>query len=300
MMITPEKKTALVVEGGGMRAIFTAGVLDAFLDADFDPFDMYLGVSGGALTLSSYLARQYTRYYRIFTEIAYGPELFSFKRMLTGGSYIDLDWLWNAVEAVMPLDTRAIDINLMGKECYIVSTQVDTGLPAYLSPQGREWINMLKASSALPILYRHFPVINGIPMTDGGITDPVPVKEAYDRGARHIVVIRTRPMDAHKTSRISPLIGALFFKKYPNLKEKFRNQAQCYNSTVDFMLNPPDDLTITQISPQSIMKTKRTRTHIDALNSDYADGVAMGQKALKTLNPMNLKYSDYQKKTCVN
>lgn len=276
-------KKALVVEGGGMRGIFTAGVLDAFLDVDFDPFDIYFGVSIGASTLSSFLARQNKRHYRIFTKIASGSELFSLKRMLSGGHYMDLDWLWDTVEASLPLGTDAIDKTIENKQCYIVCTNVDTGLPAYLSPKGREWIGMLKASSALPVLYRGFPMIYGVPMIDGGVSDPLPVKEAYARGARHVVVIRTRPLGVYKTSRLSPLLGSLFFIKYPALKHRIRQQTQYYNETLDFLYRPPEDLIITQISPQTLLKTKRTSTRLDALMADYVQGVEVGQHILKTL-----------------
>lgn len=275
---TPSK--ALIVEGGGMRGIFTAGVLDVFLDEGFDPFNMYFGVSVGASILSSYLARQHKRHYRIFTQIAPNPEFISFKRMLSGGSYMDLDWLWDTVESSIPLDTKSIDKNLSGKECYIVCTGVESGDPIYLSPMGNDWIDILKASSALPVLYRHFPVISGVPMIDGGVADPLPIREAYKRGARHVVIIRTRPEGFYKSSRLSPLLGSMFFKKYPGLKEKIRSHVKYYNESVDFIENPPSDLTIIQISPKAPTKTGRTSTEIDSLIDDYMNGVEMGVNTL--------------------
>lgn len=282
---TPSK--ALIVEGGGMRGIFTAGVLDVFLDEKFDPFNMYFGVSVGASILSSFLARQNKRHYRIFTQIAPSPDFISLKRMLTGGSYMDLDWLWNTVESSIPLDTNNIDKNLSGKECYIVCTGVETGAPMYLSPMGCEWIEILKASSALPLLYRHFPRISGIPMIDGGITDPLPIKEAYKRGARHVVIIRTRPEGFYKSARLSPLLGSMFFNKYPRLKEKIRSHVRRYNDSVDFIVNPPADLTITQISPQAPTKTGRSSTQISSLIDDYLCGIEMGMNALNQIGDAN-------------
>lgn len=284
MTPTLDMKTALIVEGGGMRGIYTAGVLDSFLNAGYDPFDMYFGVSVGASTLSSFLAGQRKRHYRIFTQIACGSDLFSLKRMMKGGHYMDLDWLWDTVESSLPLDTEAIDNHLAAdKQCYIVCTRVDTGMPEYLSPKGREWIDILKATSALPILYRDFPMIFGTPMVDGGITDPLPVKAAYDKGARRVVIIRTRPCGVYKTARISPYLGSLFFRKHPELKQQIRNQELSYNTTLDFLSHPPEDLIITQISPRAPLKSTRTSTRRSGMIEDYIEGVETGEAALKAL-----------------
>ncbi|MBU1170148.1 MAG: patatin family protein [Proteobacteria bacterium] len=285
MKTIKENKKALVVEGGGMRGIFTTGVLDSFLSSAFDPFDMYFGVSVGASTLSSFLAGQFKRHFRIFTEMACRPEFMSLKRMITGGSYMDLDWLWNTVEASSPLDTPSIDLNLKGKECYIVCTHVETGKPLYLSPWGKEWIGILKASSAIPLLYKHFPQFEGAPLADGGVSDPIPVMEAYNKGARHIVVIRTRPVNARKEAWLTPAISSMFFNNTPQLKEEIRSQARRYNETLDFMESPPSDLTITQIAPQTAMKTRRTSKQNQFLINDYSEGVKRGLHAIDILDP---------------
>src|SRR5512135_324999 len=97
-------KRALVVEGGGMRGIFSAGVLDAFLEQDFDPFDIYIGVSAGACNLSSQVAGQYRRNFRIYTNQMVRPEFISVGKFLRGGHYMDLDWLWETFQRVDPLD----------------------------------------------------------------------------------------------------------------------------------------------------------------------------------------------------
>ena len=99
-------RTALIVEGGGLRGIFAAGVLDAFLEADFDPFNLYLGVSAGANNLSSYVAQQRGRNYRVYTHYALHPEFINVRKYLRGGHLMDLDWLWEESLSGLPFDVN--------------------------------------------------------------------------------------------------------------------------------------------------------------------------------------------------
>ncbi len=287
MCETAHPKTALVVEGGGMRGVFTSGVLDAFLESSFDPFSMYYGVSVGASALSSFLAGQQGRHFKIFTEIACKPEFMSLKRMFKGGSFMDLDGLWENVERTLPLNTAAIDRHLATRECRIVCTSVRTGMPVYIHPKGREWIGVLKASSSIPFFYRHFPAVGDEPMADGGISDPIPVMAAYRRGARHVVVVRTRPEGVRKRNGTARFAGFLLAAKYPGLGRKLMRQAAQYNHALDFMDHPPKDLRITQIFPGQAMKTKRTSVDAENLFADYCDGLLKGRACLK-----HLKYID--------
>ena len=274
----------MIVEGGGMRGIFTAGVLDAFLNASFNPFDMYFGVSSGAATLSSYLARQSGRHFRIFTKFACQPEFMSFRKMMSGGSYMDLDWLWDTVEENEPLNIPIIDQHLEDKECYIVCTGVNTGKPVYLTPKGQNWILYLKASSAIPVLYRNFPYIDNEPMADGGVMDPIPAMAAYNKGAERLIVIRTRPLNVQKKAGLSPLVSTFFLKEYPKLKATIPGQAKRYNKTLGFLKMPPAGIEVIQVAPQSPLKTRRTTKKSSVLINDYLDGIANGMKILKVLN----------------
>jgi predicted patatin/cPLA2 family phospholipase len=266
-----------------MRGIFTAGVLDAFLESGFDPFSMYYGVSVGASALSSFLAGQKGRHLRIFTEIASRPEFMSLGRMLRGGSFMDLDWLWNRVESTLPLDTTAIDRHLASKQCGIVCTNASTGRAAYIHPKGHRWITVLKASSALPVLYRKFPEVEDVPMADGGLSDPIPVMEAFSRGARRIIVIRTRPLSLRERPGAELLAGTLFMRKYPALRKTLRNHVLLYNRIIDFMASPPPELELIQIAPETSMKTKRTSKGGRHLTADYLEGQDAGRKFLQRI-----------------
>ena len=181
-------KTALVVEGGGMRGVFAAGVLDCFLEKKFDPFDTYIGVSAGACNLASHLGKQHGRNYRCYTDYMLRPDFFSMKKYVRGGHYMDLDWFWDYVAQVEPLNAKGAS----KKNFFVTVTNVQTGNTEYLRADERTLFDALKGSSAVPLMYRKLIKIDGSEYIDGGITDPIPIEEAYRQGARRIMVIRSQ------------------------------------------------------------------------------------------------------------
>lgn len=271
-------KTALIVEGGGMRGIFAAGVLDAFMEEKYDPFDMYFGVSAGACNLASHLAGQHKRNYRIYTELMVRREFINMKKFLFGGHWMDLDWLWDILESVNPLDTTAAVSNVTKKkrQFLVTVTSADSGLPLYLSPDAENLNDYLKASSALPVLYRNMIEVEGRHVVDGGVGDPIPVIEAYKRGARKIMVIRTRQASYRKHNDMETRLSPLFLKKYPALQEAIRYRPVQYNRAVQFLEHPPKDVEVIHVAPDS-MDTGRLTRSMKALNADYERGLARGR-----------------------
>ena len=162
-------ETALIVEGGAMRSVFSAGLLDGFLDSKFNPFDFYIGVSGGAYNLATYMAGTPGKSLAVFLEFALHKNFISYFRFIRGGHLLDLDWLFNESLADNYLDVNAVF--KPGKPLYVCTTKVSSGKPVYINTRPETLKNVIKASTALPLLYRGFPEINGIPMTDGGVAD---------------------------------------------------------------------------------------------------------------------------------
>lgn len=145
-------RIALVCEGGGQRGIFTAGVLDEFMRAQFNPFDLYLGTSAGAQNLSAFICNQPGYARKVIMRYTTKREFFDPLRFVRGGNLIDLDWL-----------------------------------------------DVIRASSAIPGFYRSGVSLEGINYLDGGISDAIPVKEAARQGAKTLVVIRTVPSQMYYT-----------------------------------------------------------------------------------------------------
>src|SRR3984957_16942363 len=271
-------RVALVVEGGAMRGIFAAGVLDVFLEQRFRPFDLALGVSAGASNLLSYLAGQHGRARRCFFGPMSRPEFIDPWRMLRGGHWLDLDWLWEAITREDPLDCSAAAAS--GVDCAVVATCARTGEPRYLSPRADDMLDTLKASCALPFLYRRTIHVGRHELVDGGISDPLPVREAYRRGARTLVVVRSRAADFVKKDRLVNRLGAWTVRSSPGIARACRSTPRAYREAVAFLRSPPADCTIIQVAPFTRLATSRTSRDRAALERDYALGRALGRHAI--------------------
>jgi len=272
--------SALIVEGGGMRGIFSAGVLDAFLELDFDPFRIYVGVSAGACNLSSQVAGQYQRNFRIYTTQMVRREFISVRKFLGGGNYMDLDWLWETFQREDPLDVVAAEKATRTKIFIIVCTSVTTGRAVYLRPRADTWLNQIKASSSVPLFYRRACHVGGERLMDGGVADPLPVQEAIRQGAREVVVIRSRPLGYVKSAGLETCLTSLLFKRHAELSGALRRQALVYRNAVSLIENPPEGITIHHITPARPLRTSRTSQDLDALKSDYQLGHEEGTAAV--------------------
>jgi predicted patatin/cPLA2 family phospholipase len=271
-------RIALVVEGGAMRGIFAAGVLDVFLEQRFHPFDLALGVSVGASNLLSYLAGQHGRARRCFLDQMSRPEFIDPWRLVRGGHWLDLDWLWEAITREDPLDCHAAAAS--GVEYALVATCATTGDPRYLSPGADDMLAALKASCALPFLYRGVVRVGLDALVDGGISDPVPVREAYRRGARTMVVVRSRTADFVKKDRLVNRFGAWTMRGSPAIARACRSAPEAYRDAVAFLASPPEDCRVIQIAPSASLATSRTSRDREAMERDYALGRALGRQAI--------------------
>lgn len=259
-----------------MRGVFAAGVLDCFLEENFDPFDAYFGVSAGACNLSSHLGNQHGRNYRCFTDYMIRPDFFSLKKFLRGGHYMDLDWFWDHLAKVDPLNVAGAS----RRAFYVGVTNVETGEPEYLRAREETLFDALKASSALPVMYRGPIAVNGAKYVDGGVADAIPAKEAYRRGARRVMVLRSQPAGYVKKSFVESKCIPLLFRKEPSLQRALRERSICYNATVDFIQNPPEDTDVMEICPENLHSGRTTRDKA-LLEMDYAEGRRMGLSAIQ-------------------
>lgn len=143
-------RIALVCEGGGQRGIFTAGVLDEFMRAQFNPFDLYLGTSAGAQNLSAYICNQPGYARKVIMRYTTKREFFDPLRFVRGGNLIDLDWLVEATASQMPLqmDTAARLFD-SGKSFYMCACRQDDYAPNYFLPTKQNWLDVIRASSAI-------------------------------------------------------------------------------------------------------------------------------------------------------
>ncbi len=274
-----EKKTALVLEGGAMRGVFSAGVLHAFGRENFDPFRLYIGVSAGACNLASHLAGQNTRNFDIIKKYTATRNCISLKKFLAGGHLVDLDWLWEITIREYRLDLKKI-FSQREREYIVVATSMKTGEPLYLEPDEESLEHCLKVSSSLPVAYRNILRIKDEPASDGGIADSLPVREAWRRGAERIVVIRTRRSGYVKQTGAVDRIYSWLFREYPQFRKAILKRAENYMKSVEFIRNPPPGIEIIEIAPPGGFDTGRLTTDINILESGYRLGIEAGLKSV--------------------
>ena len=225
-----------------MRGIFATGVLDAFIQANYQPFNQCYGVSAGATNIAAYLCAQYKRNHAVITDYSCRPEFIDFVRFIKGGHLFDLDWLWQETIRDIRLDLDTFE--KQASEFYIVTTNIQTGQAEYLKANAVHLEEQLKASCALPIAYREFPVINNLQLTDGGVADSIPIRKAYEMGNKEITVILSQPLGYKKKPSKAPWFVKRLYKNTPALAEATLRRAENYNQSIDFITNPPSDCKI--------------------------------------------------------
>lgn len=225
-----QAKTGLVVEGGGMKCAYNAGILDAFLDAGIS-FDYCIGVSAGSGNLASYLAGQRGRNLRFFTDHIHSPRYFGWKSLLKTGDLFGLQYIYGELtraEGQDPLDFNAFMKNPAEYEAVV--TNALTGEPAYF---GREMIRqddyrLIMASSAIPVVC-HPVELNGVPYFDGGLSDAIPVRRALERGCGKLVVILPKNRDYVRKPQGMRAAYHIACRRYPNIVKAIRRRHTVYN-----------------------------------------------------------------------
>jgi predicted patatin/cPLA2 family phospholipase len=271
-------KSALVVEGGGMRGIFAAGVLDTFMDYDFKPFDFVIGVSAGASNLIGYLSDQPLRSYQIITRLATTKAFYNPARFVQGGNLVDVKWLIDESNRLYPINEERLFSSI---PFFATATNIATGKADYYQVSKQNFTAAIEATSALPLVYRETPCFSGECYTDGGIADSIPVIEAYRRGAREITIILSKPVNYRMKKPKSEWMMKRLFARYPNVAEAVIQRADNYNRSLDFIQNPPADAKINVIAPPKNFAVKRLTMKKSVLDEGYLMGVNKGYDFVK-------------------
>ena len=270
------KKTALIVEGGGQRGVFSFGITDTFINRNYDPFDIYMGVSNGVAVLCWYLIRETDNNLEKMLYAAKGDYL-SYKNIFIGKDIIKFHQMYEDGEKMFKPSMEKIKNNLKGKDYIAVVTDAIEANAEYYSFGDGEWMPKMIASGTLPILVRTPSLIDGRRKFDGGVADPLPVEKAYEMGAKKIIVIRTYEKKFRRKLKIENYIGALLSKEYPKLRKALLVHDKTYNRALDFINNPPSDCEIVQLCPPEKLKSKRDSKNIEVLKADYK----LGKKVAK-------------------
>ncbi|UBX47502.1 DUF6363 domain-containing protein [Providencia alcalifaciens] len=281
------RKTALICEGGGQRGIFTAGVLDEFLIENFNPFDLMIGTSAGAQNLSAYICGQAGYARRVITRYTTNLNFFNPLRFIRGGNLIDLDWLIETTAKEFPLNMDAgLELLDSGREFYMGASRSDDFSAVFLQPDADSWLDIIRASSAIPGFYRTGVEFSGVRYHDGGISAAIPVEEAYRRGADTIVVIRTVPSQMYFTPEWVKRMTRWLegdSSALQRMAAMLKVHLKSYRKTQEFIENPPDGVQIFEIYPPTPLKSSALGSKVSALNQDYHVGRRCGRYFIAAL-----------------
>ena len=283
-------KAGLVVEGGGMRGVYSSGVLDFFIEKDLF-FENNYGVSAGACHLCSYLAKQYKRAFRVNVDYLNDKRYCSVHSLLKTGNLFGAEMLYD----IIPNELDLFDYDTYNKNesnFYVVITDINTGKPEYVKIGDlKKDIIYVRASSSLPLLAQNVK-INDKEYLDGGISDSIPIKKSIADGNKKNVVILTRDSTYRKgKNSLMPMIK-LKYKKYPNFVKSMADRYIVYNEILDFIKeleNNGDVFIIRPKKPVNIGRTEKNREKLEALYNDgYNDAKDCYEELLKYLGKENL------------
>lgn len=224
------EQIALVLEGGGMRGAFTAGVLDFLLARELY-LDRVYGVSAGACQACSYLCRQQGRGLRVWAAYAGDPRFCSLSSLLRTGDLFNADFNYDQIPRRLdPIDNAAYQRS--GAQLIAVVTNVRTGQAEYLPVRDMlSDIRLVQASASLPLVSNMVP-IGGQKYLDGGIADPIPLRRALADGFSKAVVVLTRAADYQKQPDRAMALLRLKYARYPQLLQAMRARHLQYNQTL--------------------------------------------------------------------
>ena len=269
-MISIDKRTGLVLEGGGMRGIFTVGVLDCFMDHGVR-FPYTVGVSAGASNGISYISGQRGRSRFSNIDLLKHYNYIGWRHFLRGRGYIDLDYIFYVYpERYYPFDYDAF---FKAPERFeMVVSNCLTGQAEYLEEK-RDRDRLLavcKASCTLPVLCP-ITYVDGVPMVDGGVCDAIPVRHALEQGCDRLVLVLTRNKGYRKADKDFYLPGFIYHQ-YPALREQLRTRYRRYNETLDFIERLERERKAIVIRPEKPLRVGRTGHDLQALSDLYDEG----------------------------
>jgi len=277
-------KTGVVDVGGGLRGVYAAGVLDYCLDKGIS-FDMGIGVSAGSANLASYLAGQKGRNLQFYAEYAMRKEYMGARNFLKKKSFIDLDYVYGTLsnsDGESPLDYSYMTRNPM--EILTVATGAYTGNAHYFDKGylHQDNYDIFKASSAIPFVCKPY-VINGIPYYDGALSDPVPVKKAFDSGCDKVVLLLTLPEDTIRQPQKDEILARGIRKNYPLAAEKLEQRAEQYNAGVSLAKQYAAEGKLLIVAPDDTCGVGTLSRKPDALRQLYKKGYRDGEKIVSFL-----------------
>lgn len=278
-----EIKKGLILEGGAMRGMFTAGVLDVLMENDIK-FDGVIGVSAGATFGCNYISKQIGRTIRYNKKYCRDKRYCSFRSLVKTGDLYGEDFCYNKIPNELdPFDNDAF--RKSDVEFFVVATDIESGKPVYKKydvddPDALKW---MRASASMPLASRMVEIGNK-KFLDGGMADSIPVKAFEDMGYNKNVVVLTQPDGYVKKKNSALPIIRLKYKKFPKLIETMENRHIMYNETTDYIKEKESRGELFVIRPELPLNVGHIEHSTAKLEEAYQQGRKAAQNNLDKLN----------------
>ena len=267
-------KKGLVLEGGGLRSLFSAGVIDVMMENQIT-FDGIIGVSAGATFGSNYKSGQIGRALRYNIALKDDPMYISWRSFFKTGDLVGAEFSYHVMPTELDIfDYEAFRQNPM--EFHIVCTDAETGEPVYkqldiMDYEGLEWV---RASASMPIVSKPVP-LKGRKLLDGGIADSIPLKHFQELGYERNIVVLTQPKGFFKKrTKLMPLFH-LTMRKYPAIIKAMGRRHLMYNEQLRYLAEEEKKGNILLIYPEDSLPIGRTELNEEKMRKVYQ----MGRKA---------------------
>ena len=274
------EKTAFLLEGGGMRGLYTAGVLDIFMDEDIRT-DCIMGVSAGALFSTGYKSRQRGRTLRYNLKYVNDKRYMSLYSLIKTGDLVNREFCYITIPQQLDIFDNETYMN-SPEDFYCVVTNLETGEAEYIKLTDLEaQMDILRASGSLPFVSR--PVdVDGKKYLDGGIADSIPIEKITEMGYGKIVVVLTRHAGYRKEEKgMAP--AKFFYRKYPKLIEALNRRNAEYNRQIDLVEKLEKEGKIFVIRPSEELKLSRIEKNTERLQAVYDLGVKDTKNCIEEL-----------------
>ena len=263
-------KRGLVLEGGALRGLFSAGVIDVMMENGID-YDGVIGVSAGSNFCCNYKSHQPGRVIRYNVRFANDPRYMGLRSLITTGNLVGAEFAYH----YMPLQLDVFDIATFESdpmEFYLVCTDCLTGEPVYYRMDKVDYdsLEWLRASASMPLVTR--PVkVGGRVLLDGGISDSIPLKHFQDMGFDRNVVVLTRPRSYRKEpTKLWPY--RLLMRRYPAITQAMARRHEMYNSQLDYVEREEQAGRIFVIAPEHDLPIGRVEMNVEKMNAVYNIG----------------------------
>ena len=268
--------SGLILEGGGMRGVFTSGVLDNLMDRGIR-FPYTIGVSAGACNGISYMSEQRGRAKYCNIDLLEKYRYIGLKHLLLKGNIMDFDLLFRRIpEELYPYDYEKYATQEGVFE--MVTTSCKSGNPCYFNEKhdARRIIEIVRASSSLPFV-SPIAYVDGEPMVDGGVSDSIPLLRARELGYNNNIVVLTRNKGYRKPEKETK-VPPLFYRKYPALREAIRSRNAIYNKQISLVEELEEQGKLIVLRPERPIVVDRMERNTQKLIDLYDEGYECASK----------------------